>query len=164
MCVLLELPKWGSSNKYLQSMFWTEIWKISEFLSENFHFFLWWNFQYIWIDSCNPWRVTFQIVADFFLNFSKKISLTSLYIHIFYIWFWKSAMRGLIELTNVQADLGLHCLHMQKGPPFMLLDFFFLDIWTIIFTFFYTVLSKQCRPGSGSAQFATHLAVFRHTN
>ena len=29
----LELPHWGSSNEYPQSMFWAEIWKISEFLS-----------------------------------------------------------------------------------------------------------------------------------
>ena len=36
---LLELPRWGSSNKYQQSMFWVEKWKISEFLSENFQFF-----------------------------------------------------------------------------------------------------------------------------
>ena len=35
---LLELPQWGSSNKYPQIMFWAEIWKISEFLSENFQF------------------------------------------------------------------------------------------------------------------------------
>ena len=27
----LELPLWGSSNEYLQSVFWAEIWKISEF-------------------------------------------------------------------------------------------------------------------------------------
>ena len=27
----LELHRWGSSNEYPQSMFWTEIWKISEF-------------------------------------------------------------------------------------------------------------------------------------
>ena len=32
----LEPPLWGGSNKYPQSMFWAEIWKISEFLSENF--------------------------------------------------------------------------------------------------------------------------------
>ena len=35
---LLELPRWGSSNEYPQSMFWAEIWKISAFLSENFQF------------------------------------------------------------------------------------------------------------------------------
>ena len=35
---LLEPPRRGSSNEYPQSMFWTEIWKISEFLSENFQF------------------------------------------------------------------------------------------------------------------------------
>ena len=36
----LEPPRRGGSNEYPQSMFWAEIWKISEFLSENFHFFL----------------------------------------------------------------------------------------------------------------------------
>ena len=33
----LELPRRGGSNEYPQSMFWAEIWKISEFLSEKFH-------------------------------------------------------------------------------------------------------------------------------
>ena len=32
----LEPPRWGSSNEYPQSMFWAEIWKISEFFSEIF--------------------------------------------------------------------------------------------------------------------------------
>ena len=32
-------PPWrGGSNEYSLSMFWTEIWKMSEFLSENFQF------------------------------------------------------------------------------------------------------------------------------
>ena len=35
----LESPWRGGSNVYPQSMFWAEIWKISEFLSENFRFF-----------------------------------------------------------------------------------------------------------------------------
>ena len=34
----LELLHWGSSNEYPQFMFFAEIWKISEFLSENFQF------------------------------------------------------------------------------------------------------------------------------
>ena len=34
----LEPPCRGGSNEYPQSMFWAEIWKISEFLSENFLF------------------------------------------------------------------------------------------------------------------------------
>ena len=34
----LELPQWGGSYKYPQSMFSAEIEKISEFLSENFQF------------------------------------------------------------------------------------------------------------------------------
>ena len=33
----LELPRLGGSNEYPQFMFWAEIWKISDFLSENFH-------------------------------------------------------------------------------------------------------------------------------
>ena len=35
----LEPPWRGGSSEYPQSMFWAEIWKISEFLSENFQFF-----------------------------------------------------------------------------------------------------------------------------
>ena len=34
----LEPPRRGGSNGYPQSMFWAEIWKILEFLSEKFHF------------------------------------------------------------------------------------------------------------------------------
>ena len=37
---LLELPQWGSSNEYPQSMFWAEIWKISEFYLKIF--IVWW--------------------------------------------------------------------------------------------------------------------------
>ena len=33
---MLEPPLRGGSNEYPQSMFWAEIWKISEFLSEDF--------------------------------------------------------------------------------------------------------------------------------
>ena len=36
----LEPPHWGSYNKYPQSIFWAEIWKISDFLSENFRFLM----------------------------------------------------------------------------------------------------------------------------
>ena len=41
-------PTRRGSTVYKQSMFWAEIWKILEFLSEIFQFW-WWNFQYIWI-------------------------------------------------------------------------------------------------------------------
>ena len=34
----LEPPRRGGSNEYPQPMFWAEIWKISEFLAENFQF------------------------------------------------------------------------------------------------------------------------------
>ena len=36
----LEPPRRGGSNEYPQSMFSAELWKISEFLSENFHFLM----------------------------------------------------------------------------------------------------------------------------
>ena len=35
----LEPPRWGGSNEYPQSMFWTEIWKISEYFVRKFSFF-----------------------------------------------------------------------------------------------------------------------------
>ena len=35
----LELPQRGSSDKYPQSMFWAEVWKISEFFIPKFSFF-----------------------------------------------------------------------------------------------------------------------------
>ena len=35
----LEPPRWGGSNEYPQSMFWAEIWKISEFFVWKFSFF-----------------------------------------------------------------------------------------------------------------------------
>ena len=35
----LEPPRWGGSNEYPQSMFWAEIWKISEFLYLKFSVF-----------------------------------------------------------------------------------------------------------------------------
>ena len=44
-----EPPRRGGSNEYPQSMFWVEMWKIWEFLSEKNFSFWWWNFQYIWI-------------------------------------------------------------------------------------------------------------------
>ena len=36
----LEPPHQGGSNEYAQSMSWAEMWKISEFLSENIHFWV----------------------------------------------------------------------------------------------------------------------------
>ena len=52
---LLELPHWGGSNEYQQSMFWAEIWKISKFFClKNFSFWRW-NFLYIWIGVFSKW-------------------------------------------------------------------------------------------------------------
>ena len=46
---LLEPPRRGGSNEYLQSMFWAEIWKVSEFFIWKFSVFWRWNFLCIWI-------------------------------------------------------------------------------------------------------------------
>ena len=37
----LEPPRWGGSNEYTQSMFWAEIWKISEFFMWKIAIFWW---------------------------------------------------------------------------------------------------------------------------
>ena len=47
----LEPPRRGGSNEYPQSMFWAEIWKISELFIWNFSFFSGKIFQYIWIGA-----------------------------------------------------------------------------------------------------------------
>ena len=43
----LEPPRQGGSNEYPQSMFWAEIWKISDFFIWNFPFIGCNIFQYI---------------------------------------------------------------------------------------------------------------------
>ena len=45
----LEPPRRGGSNEYPQSMFWAEIWKISDYFIWNFSVFWRWNFLCIWI-------------------------------------------------------------------------------------------------------------------
>ena len=59
----LEPPHRGGSNEYPHSMFWAEMWKISEFLSEQSWVFWWWNFQYICI---GVFFVMVQIVSSVF--------------------------------------------------------------------------------------------------
>ena len=45
----LEPPRRGGSNEYTQSIFWAEIWKISDFFYLKSFSFWRWNFLYIWI-------------------------------------------------------------------------------------------------------------------
>ena len=45
----LAPPRQGDSNEYPQSMFWAEIWIISDFFIWNFSFLCCKIFQYIWI-------------------------------------------------------------------------------------------------------------------
>ena len=53
---MLELPCRGGSNEYPQSMFWAEIWKISDFFIGKIFSFWRWIFLYIWtgVFWCNP--------------------------------------------------------------------------------------------------------------
>ena len=46
----LEPPRRGGSNEYQQSMFWAEIWKISDFFYLKMFSFWRWNFPYIRIE------------------------------------------------------------------------------------------------------------------
>ena len=72
----LEPPRRGCSNEYAQSMFWAEVWKVSEFLCENFQFLevkfsIYLNrhvfvmFQYPPDGHFNPSEYCFIIVACF---------------------------------------------------------------------------------------------------
>ena len=45
----LEPPLRGGSNEYPQSIFWADIWKISEYFYLQIFSFCRWNFHYIWI-------------------------------------------------------------------------------------------------------------------
>ena len=45
----LEPPRRGGFNEYPQSMFWAEMWKISEFLYLKMFSFWRWIFLYIWV-------------------------------------------------------------------------------------------------------------------
>ena len=55
----LEPPPWGGSNEYPQSMFWAEIWKISDFFYLKIFIFWRWNILYIWIGVFSLWEWTF---------------------------------------------------------------------------------------------------------
>ena len=48
----VEPPLRGGSNEYPQSIFWAEIWKNSEFLSESFHFLV--VFRLLFLTMTNP--------------------------------------------------------------------------------------------------------------
>ena len=67
----LEPPRRGGSNEYPQSMFWAEIWKISEFFVWIFFSFWRWIFLYIWIGVFSYWslyssRRVYEAYIDFF--------------------------------------------------------------------------------------------------
>ena len=74
----LEPPRWGGSNEYPQSMFWAEIWKMSEFLSENFHFlvvkFSTYLNRHVFVMQCG-----ILVVRQSFCVFNSKITSLPLY-------------------------------------------------------------------------------------
>ena len=84
----------GGSNEYPQSMFWAELWKISEFLSEHFQFFevkfsIYWNRRVFIMSLHNPHEET----------------LTH----------WLTKLRLMKIQINAQADLNLRWAHMSLG-------------------------------------------------
>ena len=91
----LEPPRRGGSNEYPQSMFWAEIWKISEFFIWKFSIFCRWNFLYIWIGvfvmstkvlSWKIWAQLFKTKQMSLLNVSLKLwSLNMAYMLIFFL-------------------------------------------------------------------------------
>ena len=94
----LELPCWGGSNKYSQSMFWAKIWKISEFFIWKNSFFLVVNFQYIWIGVFSQWICLLNASLDLVVPlpiYDKRIS-------------W-------IDCADALVDPGLCCSNNAYG-------------------------------------------------
>ena len=56
----LEPPCRGGSNEYPQSMFWAEMWKISEFFNSKIFCFWRLKFLYIWIGVFSSWFVSYS--------------------------------------------------------------------------------------------------------
>ena len=105
----LEPPQWGGSNDCLQSMFWAEIWNISEFVTENFQFlvtkfsiylnrrvFVWRQKTYLW--PCAPSEDSDQ----------------------------PAYLRSLISIKNVKPHFWV-----SKGIRFLLV-FVFFSFWITI--------------------------------
>ena len=70
----LELPHWGSSTEYPQYMFWAEIWKISELLSENFQFLVV-KFS-IYLN-----RRVFVMITEFYCICSFQLKSTDIFLY-----------------------------------------------------------------------------------
>ena len=116
----LELPLRGGSNKYPQSMFWAEIWKISEFFIWKFSifggkFFSIYSNRHVFVmtsfytyakshpDSCSPLK-HFIVFND--SVYEQKIP-------------WS-------DCANAQADLGICCQHMPESTFFYGMTHIFL--------------------------------------
>ena len=112
----LEMPQWGSSNKYPQSMFWAEIWKISEFLSENFQFLVVKFSIYLnrhifvmelWKIHLIPIILFLRVILHVRIIICHKESLILMlvcptsYIYLF----WKSQVRNLTRLHRSKAPM-----------------------------------------------------------
>ena len=113
----LEPPQRGGSNEYPQSMFWGEIWKISEvFLSENFHFLVV-NFS-VFLNRrvFVMWRHVLRnnnkdsgsqggTIVFFFFFFFFFFSTTLVYVYVIIIK-WE---KGLISLAIYSALKLIYC-------------------------------------------------------
>ena len=104
---LLELPHWSSSNKYSQSIFWAEIWKISEMLSENFHFLL---------VKCSVYLNRRVFVMIFFRCVSFRVNMVGLS-PLCSVYVIRDEHRLLIVSENQTASSALYSLVGNKSIP-----------------------------------------------
>ena len=121
----LDLPRRGGSKEYPQCMFWAEIWKISEFLSENFQFlvvkftiYLTWRvfvmiFTHIFTEVVNildklyrlgETRITFRYFLTRFHGNIQKRALICLRWRSLNIWAFNTSM--LHDHQNTFSDIN----------------------------------------------------------
>ena len=110
----LEPPRRGGSNEYPQSMFWAEIWKISDILSENVQFLVVKFLIYLnrrVLVMIKPSALFHHSVCDYFVFFYCDVSLMK----------WKAFM----GTENVFKNLKLvwFCTSKTILSPSLLADF-----------------------------------------
>ena len=118
---LIELPHWGSSNAYLQSTFWAEIWKLSEFLSENFPFLvvkfsIYLNRGVFIMDIFCKWSANAKIRLCRRAGWPWSLMSACTWKHIF-IWHGLNVVNGIITIANL-SNYYLYNAHSVKTIVF----------------------------------------------
>ena len=106
----LEPPRWGGSNEYPQSMFWAEIWKISEFF-----------FCFVFFYP----KIMFTSVNPSFTIYTWGLSGSKLYRRVFVMTTdQKNSLKGIGHVLIIdQWNFGLCILvlidvHVSSAPAF----------------------------------------------